>query len=195
MQRNHLTERQERVLSRFSSLVLFTILSSAPLPAQTSLWQAAVGLGAATNHHRQKGGVAAVGELSGRFFHRGIVELSANATGAYFLPATDYVCATGATPSSCDLRVFSRFGALTLAANAEYTWTDYTYYVRAGVGPWWGSDVDASAEQSSAERGALITTEIGTRNGRLEVGFEQKRIEGTRFGMIPLLGLVVRVAF
>ena len=177
-------------------MLLLAILNSVSLDAQTDrVWQAAVGLGAAANHHRQKGAMAAVGELSGRFFHRGDVGLSASATGGYFIPATDYVCVTSSTPSSCDLRVFSRFGALTLAANAEHTWTDYTYYARAGAGPWWGSDADASTEQSSAERGTLITMEIGTRNGRLEVGFEQKRIEGTRFGMIPVLGVVARVAF
>ena len=108
------------LLRRISSVLLLAILSSVSLDAQTDrVWQAAVGLGAAANHHRQKGAMAAVGELSGRFFHRGDVGLSASATGGYFIPATDYVCVTSSTPSSCDLRVFSRFGALTLAANAD----------------------------------------------------------------------------
>jgi hypothetical protein len=69
------------------------------------------------------------------------------------------------------------------------------YYARAGAGPWWGSDRNAQAEQSTAERGGLITLEVGTRDGRLDVGIEQKRLQGTRFGTMPLMNIVVRVAF
>jgi hypothetical protein len=72
---------------------------------------------------------------------------------------------------------------------------EWKYYARAGAGPLWGSDVDASVGQSAAERGGLVALEIGSRDGRLDVGVEQKRLERTRFGMIPLMNVIVRLSF
>jgi len=165
------------------------------LHAQQGAWYVGVGLGGASNPHRQKGSSAVAAELGHRMGGGRNIGLGVSAIGALFLPQTDYVCNLGAAASSCDLRVFSRFTAVTASGEAGVSRGQWSYYARVGAGPWWGSDVDASPGQSTAERGGLVTLEIGSRDGRVDVGIEQKRLEGTRFGMIPLMNVVVRVSF
>jgi hypothetical protein len=166
-----------------------------PLYAQQGAWYVGVGLGGASNPHRQKGSSAVAAEVGHRVVGGRNIGLGVSATGAFFLPQTDYVCDLGTAASLCDLRVFSRFVALTASGEAGLSRGEWSYYARVGAGPWWGSDVDASPEQSRAERGGLVTLEIGSRDRRVDVGIEQKRLEGTRFGMIPLMNVVVRVSF
>lgn len=175
-------------------IVLHLLLLNGALARAQGAWTMAVGLGGAPNPHRQKGSIAVSAELGRRILGAPGAALGAAAVGGLFLPQTDYVCSLGTAAEPCDRRVFSRFMAMSLTATAGITRGDWRYYARVGAGPWWGRDVDASAGQSTAERGPLVTLEVGSRSGRLDVGIEQQRIEGTRFGMIPLMNLVVRFA-
>ena len=159
---------------------------------QQGAWTVGVGLGGASNPHRQKGSTAVSAELGRRILGGRDAGLGATVIGGFFLPQTDYACSLGTADEPCDRRVFSRFMAVSVSADAGVSRGDWSYYARVGAGPWWGSDVDASGGQSTAERGGLVTFEIGSRSGRGNVGIEQKRLEGTRFGMIPLMNVVVR---
>ena len=183
--------------SMFAFALAFDLLApfGNSLPAQQGAWSVGVGLGGASNPHRQKGSSAVAAELSRRIIGGRSAGLGVSAIGAFFLPQTDYVCDLAPVGTTCDLRVFSRFIAMTAWGEAGVSRGEWKYYVRAGAGPWWGGDVDASPGQSMDERGGLVTLEIGSRDGRLDVGIEQQRLEGTRFGMIPLMNVVVRLSF
>jgi hypothetical protein len=166
-----------------------------PLPAQQGDWSVGVGLGGAPNPHRQKGSSAVAAEIGRRIVSGRNAALGVSAIGVFFIPQTDYVCDAAPIGTPCDLRVFSGFTALAAWGEARFSHGEWKYYARAGAGPWRGGDVDASPGQSAAERGGLVTLELGSRDGRIDVGIEQKRLEGTRFGMIPLMNVVVRVSF
>lgn len=179
----------------FASLVVLhlSVLNIGVAQGQGA-WTMGLGLGGASNPHRQKGSTAVSAELGRRILGIPDADLGAAVIGGLFLPQTDYACSLDTAAEPCDRRVFSRFMAASLFADARFARAEWSYYARVGAGPWWGSDVDASGGQSTAERGALITLEVGSRSGRLDVGIEQKRLEGTRFGMIPLMDIVVRFA-
>lgn len=183
-------------------IVTFSVIAFAagggakPLRAQAGgAWQVAVGVGAAKADHRLQGAAAVAGELDRRLLGTDAIGMSATATGAYFLKQTDFVCAT-TFAATCDLRVFAALVAVTLAADVQYLRAPLQPYVRAGVGRWWGRDSGAAERQASSENGLLLTMEVGVHaSRRFTVGLEQKRIEGTRFGMVPLMDLVGRLSF
>jgi hypothetical protein len=133
-------------------------------------------------------------EVGRRIFGGRVAELGASAIGGFVVSPDDRVCALEPA-SPCDVRSLSGFVGATAWADVGTSAGGWAYYARAGVGPWWGSDRNAQAGQSTAERGGLITLEVGTGDGRLDVGIEQKRLEHTRFGTMPLMNIVVRVAF
>jgi len=80
---------------------------------------------------------------------------------------------------------------VTVAGDAHVSLGDWNYYARLGVGPWWARDED----HASTERGALVTMEIGTHDGRLDGGIEQKRLGGTRVGALPLMNVIARISY
>lgn len=172
--------------------LLLAALNVDPAHGQQGAWAVGIGLGGASNPHRQKGSSAVSAELGRRIVGSAQAGIGAAVIGGFFLPQTDYVCNLGSADEPCDRRVFSRFMAVSASAAASVSRGEWSYYARVGGGPWWGSDVDASGGQSTAERGGLVTFEVGSRSGRVTVGIEQKRLEGTRFGMIPLMNVVVR---
>jgi hypothetical protein len=179
------------VLAPALALLLLT-LNVGPAQGQQGPWTVGAGLGGAPNPHRQKGSTAVSGELGRRVLGGPDAGIGAAVIGGFFLPQTDYACSLGTADEPCDRRVFSRFMAVSASVGASLSRGEWSYYARVGGGPWWGSDVDASGGQSTAERGGLVTLEVGSRSGRVTVGIEQKRLEGTRFGMIPLMNVVVR---
>ena len=153
------------------------IAASAPTVAQSQdTWRLGVGVADAmsTQQRKMNAGVAAIGDFNGRFLRHGVFALSATATAGRFVQS-QIVCTESSDPSSCDLSgLLSYFGALTLTADAQTSRWGYAYFARVGAGPWWGREQDAPrGESPPADRGALLTMEIGSRAGRTELGWRK----------------------